>query len=129
MYTKLLVGKYSPENHCHAADGEPLTILPRANAREHQGNPFLSLNHKTVKSKYGWVKQVEPFTLDDFIGNIAWKKGIYDEQEAREHLTIMLESIARLEEGTPVTADYTHRGIIERKIVLSVHQVIFYHIK
>ncbi len=38
----------------------------------------------------------------------------------------MLHAIQSLPEDTPVTADYSLYGIIEKRVELKVHKVIFY---
>ena len=38
----------------------------------------------------------------------------------------MLEAVKSLPVGTPVTADYKSRGVMEKRMELTVHKVVFY---
>ena len=93
FYEKVLVAQYSPKNGCNVHDGEVLTIVPRTTVPRKTTVPhdFVSANDGKTKSKYGWVKEVEPFTLDQFLANHLKSSEISESQ--REHVRIMLSSI------------------------------------
>jgi len=69
MFSKVLVARHSPENQCNAQNGEILILKPRGQVPigEYVAHYFLSGKDRRTKSKYGWVKEVEPFSLNDFI--------------------------------------------------------------
>ena len=74
------------------------------------------------KSRYGWVKTVPEYTLENYIDkylkNISEKELVY--------LECMLNSISKLQTNTPVAVDYRQKSMGEPIFVLHVHKVIFY---
>ncbi|HEV3437215.1 MAG TPA: hypothetical protein VG122_07645 [Gemmata sp.] len=129
IFQKLLVGKFSLKNGCHANDGEILTLIPRKEIPKNKdvAHYFVSVRDSGIKSKYGWVEEAKPFTIEDFIRTQLSAREI-GEQEM-EHIRIMLSSIQKLVPGTPVTPSYVVRGVIEKRTDLIVHKVFFYHPK
>jgi hypothetical protein len=127
-FKKLLVAKYSPQNGCNAPDGVVLTVLPKK-PRPHKDSAhrFVSSLDHAVSSKYGWVVDAEPLTLDQFIAKHLGAKEI--DEEEKDHIKILLSSIAKLPPDTPVAASYFVRGNLERRVDFVVHKVIFYHPK
>jgi hypothetical protein len=125
VYKKVLVGKVYPDSQCYVEDGHLLTIIPKKilKIRENIEHVFSDLIDPSIKSMYGWVKECEPFTIEDFCSKYSNRK--IDEQE-KEHIDIMLKSISKLNENTPVKVRYTERGVIEKKMALVVHKVFFY---
>ena len=125
-YDKILVAKYSPKNGCHAQDGEVLTVVPRRSVPQRTviSHHFVSAKDGKTRSKYGWVKELGPFTLEDFL------EGQYDDRQVseseREHIRIMLSSIQELPADTPTTATYRSRGTLEQTMELTVHKVFFH---
>ena len=115
FYEKVLVAQYSPKNGCNVHDGEVLTIVPRTTVPRKTTVP-----HDFVSA----VKEVEPFTLDQFLANHLKSSEISESQ--REHVRIMLSSIQKLPPETPATATYRSRGTIEQRMDLTVHKVIFF---
>lgn len=125
-YSKLLVAKYSPKNGCNVSDGtilylKPSPTVPSADFVDHT---FVSTEDGATESKYGWVKDVEPFSTDDFVISHLGSERISEEE--KKHLEIMFTSIANLKAGTPVVAEYSCRGVERRSMKLTVHRVIFY---
>ncbi len=125
-YSKILVGKYSPENKCYINEDEPLCIksLKTVPIKMFINLKFMSLIDYNKFSKFGWVKETEIFTFDDFVNKYLKNKKLAQHQIAA--LAIMLDSIDKLEPGTPVAANYNCWGVIEKKMVLRVHKVFFY---
>ncbi len=124
-YNKLLISKFNPKNGCYVDNGEYLILLPKKNLPlkdfvEHKFNGAINIKKS---SKYGWVKNVTPFTLDEFIQNIKLDINKIDKQ----HLQIMLESIAFLSENTPVAVTYSQKSMFEKEMELKVHKVFFYN--
>ena len=121
-YTKVLVAQYSPQNGCNVTDGEMLIIKPPVK----EPNKELSYHFEGVmtgrKSRYGWVKTVPEYTLENYIDkylkNISEKELVY--------LECMLNSISNLQTNTPVAVDYRQKSMGEPIFVLHVHKVIFY---
>ena len=121
-YTKVLVAQYSPQNGCNVTDGEMLIIKPTVK----EPNKEFSYHFEGVmtgrKSRYGWVKTVPEYTLENYIDkylkNISEKELVY--------LECMLNSISNLQTNTPVAVDYRQKSIGEPIFVLHVHKVIFY---
>jgi hypothetical protein len=127
LYSKLLVARYSPKNGCNVPEGVVLTIQPRKNVstKKDTGHRFVSRLDKSSTSKYGWVAEVGPFTIDEFIQRHLRAEAVSENE--REHIRVMLSSIASLPIDTPVAARYSVQGVIERKAVFVVHKVFFYH--
>ena len=121
-YTKVLVAQYSPQNGCNVTEGEMLIIKPPVK----DPNKEFSYHFEGVmtgrKSRYGWVKTVPEYTLENYIDkylkNISEKELVY--------LECMLNSISKLQTNTPVAVDYRQKSMGEPIFVLHVHKVIFY---
>ena len=66
-YTKVLVAQYSPQNGCNVTDGEMLIIKSPVK----EPNKEFSYHFEGVmtgkKSRYGWVKMVPEYTLENYI--------------------------------------------------------------
>ena len=120
-YTKVLVAQYSPQNGCNVTEGEMLIIKPPVK----EPNKEFSYHFEGVmtgkKSRYGWVKTVPEYTLENYIDkylkNISEKELVY--------LECMLNSISKLQTNTPVAVDYRQKSMGEPIFVLHVHKVIF----
>lgn len=125
-YTKILVAKHSPKNGCYAPDGQPLTVKARevVPQKDHVTHFFVSTSDLKTKSKYGWVKEVEPLTLTLFLERYLSGRNLNDLE--LEHIKTMLTSIRRLPVGTPVAATYSSRGVLKKVMQLTVHKVFFY---
>lgn len=122
-YNKVLVGRLSPKNGCHANDDEILILKPKKLAKDREiGHHFISSKSK-MKSKYGWVKETSYFTFDDFKADFLPSE--VDEVTIR-HNKVMLDSINYLNAETPVAVTYSER-IEPRRMELTVHRVIFYN--
>lgn len=125
-YNKILVAKYSPLNKCFVADGGILILKPEKLKKDsgHIGHYFLDHLDKRTKSKFGWVKEIEPLTFEQFsvkfIGNNA-------DNVTLEHNKVMLDSIENLKLDSPVAATYSER-IEPRRMEFTVHRVIFHAI-
>ena len=121
-YTKVLVAQYSPQNGCNVTEGEMLIIKPPVK----EPNKEFSYHFEGVmtgrKSRYGWVKTVPEYTLENYIDkylkNMSEKELVY--------LECMLNSISNLQTNTPVAVDYRQKSMGEPIFVLHVHKVIFY---
>ena len=111
MFSKVLVARYSPENQCNAQNGEILILKPRGQVPidDHVAHYFLSGKDRKTKSKYGWVKEVEPFSLNDFIEQNHLEA--YLNEEDRVQMERMFSTIENLPPDTPVAATYRKRGI------------------
>lgn len=124
-YTKVLVAKHSPEHRCHAADGDVLYVRPRRHVplKSHVAHHFVSCVDETKKSQYGWVKDTSPFSLESFVRDRIRREV---DEDTKLHVQSMLQAIAKLDEGTPVAADYSRRGLEQPRMELNVHRVVFY---
>lgn len=125
-FTKILVAKYSPPNGCNINEGEVLILRPKKNIpmKNYVPHYFISMESPSLKSKYGWVKDVEPFAFKEFIKRHVGSEDLSDDE--RSHLYTMLQAIEKLPAGTPVATEYSKYGVIEQKMVITVHKVIFY---
>ncbi len=125
MFNKVIISRYSPENKCNVKEGEILTIIPkeRVPQKDYVSHNFVSIIDLKTKSQYGWVKEVKEFTIKSFIKMHYGEKDLKDEE--REHIEIMLSSISKLQENTPVAATYSQKGFMDKKMVLKVHKVLF----
>ena len=126
IYKKVVVAKHNPQNGCYATDGDVLFIKPRLNVPQKTvvQHHFTSSLDKKSKSKYGWIKEVPDFTLDDFVYHHMAQQ-ILNSVEI-EHILTMLESVESLAVDTPVTCDYKSRGAIKQSMQVTVHKVFFY---
>ncbi len=124
-YTKVLISKFSPKNGCDVDDGEYLVLIPKNNIpiRDYVSHVFTGLINDNKHSKYGWVKDVPEFTLDEFVNKFIRKRISVSE---KKHLQIMFTSIAKLKEGTPVAVTYNQKSMTEKVMELKVHKVFFY---
>jgi hypothetical protein len=127
-FTKHVVGRFSAENKCFALDGEVLYVAPRLNVPMKAGvaHHFTSAVNSMVKSKFGWVQNTEPFTVEDFVRK--YFNGEID-GAGEAHLLTMFSDTRAIEAGKPVGVDYFKRGIEQRRMELSVHRVVFYGAK
>ena len=121
-YTKVLVAQYSPQNGCNVTDGEMLIIKPPVK----EPNKEFSYHFEGVmtgkKSRYGWVKTVPEYTLENYIDKYLK----YISEKEFVYLECMLNSISNLQTNTPVAVDYRQKSMGEPIFVLHVHKVIFY---
>jgi hypothetical protein len=126
MFSKVLVARHSPENQCNAQNGEILILKPRGQVPidDHVAHYFLSGKDRKTKSKYGWVKEVEPFSLNDFIEQNHLEA--YLNEEDGVQMERMFSKIGNLPPDTPVAATYSRRGIERKHMELTVHKVFFY---
>lgn len=126
VYSKLVVAKHSPENGCYAKEVDVLFVKPRLNVPQKTvvQHHFTSASDGKSKSKFGWIKDVPAFTLDDFVNRYMRQRTLTPTEA--EHILTMLESVNSLAIDTPVTCDYKSRGVIEQSMQLTVHKVIFY---
>jgi hypothetical protein len=123
-YDRILVAKYSPLNKCFVEDGGILILKPKKIKKDtgHIGHYFLDHLDKKTKSKYGWVKEIEPLTFEQFRTKFIGDK---TDNETLEHNKIMLDSIQNLKLDTPVAATYSERNE-PRRMEFTVHRVIFH---
>ena len=122
-YTHLLKARFSPKNGCYAEDGTVLSVAPRNKTPVKEvSHYFVAAHNMSIKSKYGWVEEVAPFTLEEFLH--IYHSGSTD-SVAVEHVKLMLDAAQRAPIGSPMTADYVRRGIPPCMEFL-VHRVIFY---
>lgn len=124
-YTKLLVSKFSPQNGCNVDDGELLIVKPKniIKIKDYVPHFFVGLNNSNTKSKYGWVKEVPPFTINDFVSKFNRKNISGIEIEC---LAKMLDCISSMKESTPVAATYNQKSVTEKEMELKVHKVFFH---
>jgi hypothetical protein len=128
LFTKLLIAQHSPKNGCHAQDGEVLIVRPKTPPPSKEtAYRFVSAKDGRTRSKYGWVQEVAPFTLQEFISTHLADRTLSEEE--REHIRTMLTAVARMPVEKPAKVEYAVRGVERRVIVLNVHRVIFYYPK
>jgi hypothetical protein len=125
VYTKLLIARYSPSNGCYVRDDAVLSVTAKKDVKQkdHVSHYFVDSESKTLKSRYGWVKTVESFRLDDFLR--TYEGSDLDDIES-SHIKIMLRSIQDLPDGTPVAATYSQRGLEKKEMAFTVHKVFFH---
>ncbi|MEI6090969.1 MAG: hypothetical protein WCR42_10985 [bacterium] len=126
VYNKILVARYNPENKCFASDDTVLYVKPLDFRKlvDTKSHNFISTIDANIKSRYGWVKDVECFTIEDYILKYINDKAISDDEF--ESLEILLDSIQKFEAGTPIAATYFQRGIEKQYMALTIHKVCFY---
>ena len=123
-YTHLLKARLSPQNGCYAEDGIILSVLPRKAPLKEVSHYFVAAHDLATKSKYGWVEEVSPFTLEEFLHSHHHSS---TDPVLVEHVKRMLDAAQKFPIDTPMTADYTARGIPPR-IEFWVHRVFFRHV-
>ncbi|AFQ43993.1 hypothetical protein Desmer_2052 [Desulfosporosinus meridiei DSM 13257] len=92
---------------------------------------FVSIKGR-VPSKYGWVKNVKPYTLEDFIKKDLESLGMdYGEisDDLKIKYKIFLDSVNKYNEGTPIQTYFAEYGILEKKIVQRFTKVFFYNVE
>jgi hypothetical protein len=125
VFDRILTAKHSIANRCFAKDGDVLIFLPRKtvplklNVKHH----FISVQNPSLKSKYGWVNIVQPFSVEDFV-----RTHLRDRQDQVHTSAVktMLTAISNLPEATPVAIHYVQRGIEQKRMDISIHKVFFY---
>lgn len=125
-FSKILVARHSPKNKCYVEDGTTLIVKPLASVpmKEHVPHHFVSAKDFKTQSRYGWVRETEPFSLDDFTLEYWTNNNLSDNERA--HLMTMLKSLARLAPNTPCAATYSRRGIEAKRMEFTVHRVFFH---
>jgi hypothetical protein len=123
-YKHLLKARFSPKNGCFVESGTTLSVIPkpRTTLKPSISHHFVAVTDLKTKSKFGWVDEVSPFTLEDFIHRYH---GDSRDPELLEHVKCMLDTADKLPSGTPVAADYVPRGISPRRMAFTVYRVIF----
>ncbi|MFM7854275.1 MAG: hypothetical protein ACKO96_20710 [Flammeovirgaceae bacterium] len=124
-YNNILVARHSPLNKCFAKDGAILFLKPKkiTAKKGHSSHYFVSCSDAKTKSKYGWVRRTEPITLVEFVEKYLPKTAA---RGVMEDTKVMLESIQKLNEDTPVAATYSEHGFEQKEMILTVHRVFFY---
>lgn len=127
IYNKILIARNNPTNKCFAEDGAVLIVKPKKLKKDRGqiGHYFLDQADKKTKSKYGWVKVIEPITLQQFIDMYI---GDASDLSLIQHNRIMLDSIQKLTADTPVAATYSERGVEQKRMDFTVHKVFFYQV-
>jgi hypothetical protein len=103
-----------------------LTVVPRKSLPRNTdlAHYFVSSRNPSSKSRFGWVQEINPFTFEEFVKQYLGER--QPAEEEKDHIVTMLSSIKDLPSGTPVTASYFVRGIIDRRNEFAVHKGIFY---
>lgn len=125
LFNKVLIGKYYPNSKCFVEEGHLLTIVPKkiTKKKENIDHIFSDLIDPKIKSVYGLVKECEPFDLEDCCSKFSDRK---IEELEKVQIEIMLKSISKFSENTPVKVRYTEKGVLEKRMELVVHKVFFY---
>lgn len=90
-FTKVIVAKYYPDDGCWVEDGAILTVLPKKlpeKVKEGVSHYFVDSLDRKTKSRYGWVKSIDPFSLEEFVEKYC--KGTSNELEL-DHIKKLLE--------------------------------------
>lgn len=125
-YSRLLIAHYIPMKQCYVDQNAVLTVSPlrRIPLKPYIEHHFVSISDRKTKSRYGWVKKVKPFSVDDFVSE--YLGGAKQTPDEYEHLQIMFRAIAQLPAGTPVSAEYNRRGSETRRMTFVIHRILFY---
>lgn len=125
QFLQLVKARYSPDNKCYVPEGEVLLVRPRIKLpqRAALSHFFVGSIHKTLKARLGWIASAEPFTIQEFCIRYLGRELPAASMEL-DHIRRMLESVAGLQEGTPVAASYFMRNVENRSMLLEVHRVI-----
>ena len=125
IYNHIIVGKFSPQNGCLADNDTPLFVIPldRVPLCDAVSHEFSSMKNTSVKSRYGWVKEVSPFSIDDIISKIP--EFIERDHRLTEHMISMFRAAQREKAESAMAVDYMLRGVETQSMVLSIHKVIF----
>ena len=125
-FTRIVVARHSPRNHCFAPDGAVLYVAPKAHVPTKQlvDHGFQTLTDPPLRSKFGWVAESRAITADEFISHHL--NGVPHSDLLRAHVAVMLRAVSRLDPSTPVGAYYARRGLERPVMELVVHRVFFY---
>lgn len=126
IFKQLLIAKLSPQNGCHAPDGEvlyvaPVEVKPKIPQRWH----FLDA-HLHKKSKFGWVQERDGFTIEEFL----WELIDVHPRYVRDPLFIsyqisMLNAASKFAPGEVLGVDFLPRGIPPEPNLV-VHKVLLH---
>lgn len=127
LFDRLVTGRHSPPNACHAQDGEPLIVRPKRNVpvtATARGHRFSTLSCPTKLSTFGWVTAApHAFTIDEFLAS-ADQRDLRDEETVKA-VELMVVKANRFAVGTPLGVTYFRRGIEHVRMELVVHKVLF----
>lgn len=122
-YDKVLVGSFDKHNNCNANSDEILIVIPTANKQNNEKRYyFVSVNNRKLKSEYGWVKDVDTFSISEF----CIKHNIQETAENVRYLEIMFDSISTLSVNTPCAVEFKYKTFNSKEMILHIHKVIFY---
>ena len=134
--TKILVAKYSPQNRCFCDDGEilvPANILEKNKLKLPKDSWFFIGIESGKPSRYGWVSELPDINITELVAKHLkyYASNATDEQISLENQNILdyLQSVAKEEIGTPMTASFFSRGVITPNMKLKTHRVIFHEEK
>ncbi|MHB9132927.1 MAG: hypothetical protein ACYDBB_17820 [Armatimonadota bacterium] len=130
LYTKIIVAHHSPKNRCHARNGDVLIALPRVvkalptrkPVHYHVEHSFVSARDQSKQAVYGWVKEVAPFTIEEFIARYLPRQASDLSKDELEHISILLRAANRLPVDSVVVAEYWLRGVMEKRLVFVVRK-------
>jgi hypothetical protein len=105
-------------------EGNVVLPIPKTKLaiKDHIAHYFVDCVDRTTRSKYGWIKNVDPFSIEGFLSKYAPTATSAE----REHIAVMLESIDRWPEGTPIAATYSVRGPEHKVMAFTVHKIVFH---
>jgi hypothetical protein len=125
-FTQVVIAKHSPQNGCFAPDGAVLYVAPKARVptKPLVDHRFETATRPPLRSKFGWVAESLPLTVDEFIDRHV--RGVPLSEALRAHVEVMLRAVSRLNPSTPVGVYYARRGLEHPVMELVVHRVFFY---
>jgi len=125
-YSKVLIARNSPENGCHAIDGEWLIIgqdVRKIKGRLPEDHHFFVGIESKQPSRYGWVHDIDREIKPK---DLAEELNANPSPELIDSCRLLLDAVGKQEPGTPMACTYSTIGIIEKKRVLRVHKIVFY---
>lgn len=127
-YGKVLISRHSPKNLCFAKEGEilvPAGPKDKMRGRLPKDDHFFVGLETGLPSRYGWVKELDsPITAEELA---RLKDGAQVKQETVRDCRLLLESVARYPEGTPMACHFIEVKLPgEGRRKLKIHKVIFY---
>ena len=128
-YQKLLLARFSPENGCRGPDNGRL--IPASLGEGHRSaradSHFFVSTLARKANRFGWVSEVEPFTLTDLSEEDAASRPDGVDPLPDEWLKAYLDQVAKYPPGTPMACGLLRPvGAGLERVSLRVHKVFFY---
>jgi hypothetical protein len=131
---KIIVAKYDEDKKCFAPDGDLLfAAFPKSKSKIklRKSDHFFVGIRSGKHSIYGWVQNApDNYTIEYILNEILSMPSKVllgnNIDEIKNQVELTLNSIMKLEVGTPVVCDFKKKSFNDKTEVQTVHRVIFF---